>query len=141
MHEAGIASSILEIAEIVARQHDAAPIAKIHLRLGTFTGVDRDSLQFAFDALRGETLARDAILEIESVPLVIRCPNCQLTGPPIEDYCLVCPVCHAPAGIVSGSEMLVAYVDLGETRDGKNPCGNQSPQPQRRDRGGEPAAI
>ena len=111
MHEVGIAQSIIEIAENAA--HDCA-ILKIHLKLGAFTGVVRESLEFAFEALRKDTPAGHALLEIETIPLICACPACGWSGPPEESYCLICPRCSVPVNIISGREMQVEYVDLGE---------------------------
>src|SRR5271165_797611 len=111
MHEAGIAASIIEIAENVAR---GRAILKIHLQLGAFTGIVREALEFAFEALKDDTPAARAVLEIEAIPLIGACPSCGWSGPPEEDYCLICPRCNTPVKIVSGREMQVEYVDLGE---------------------------
>jgi hydrogenase nickel incorporation protein HypA/HybF len=115
MHEAGIASNIIEIAETVARERADAGILKIHLRLGAFTGVVREALEFAFEALKPDTLAFHALLEIEMVPLIGGCPACGWTGLPEEDYCLICPICDTPASIISGRELQVEYVDLEDS--------------------------
>jgi|ERR1035441_2074154 hydrogenase nickel incorporation protein HypA/HybF len=132
MHEAGIAQSIIEIAENVAQDR---AILKIHVRLGAFTGVVREALEFAFEALKADTPASHALLEIERIPLIGGCPACGWTGPPEEDYCLICPRCSTPATIVSGREMQVEWVELddskGETIDGASHCRNQSPEPER----------
>jgi hydrogenase nickel incorporation protein HypA/HybF len=145
MHEAGIAQSIIDIAETVARERAGAPILKIHLKLGAFTGVVREALEFAFEALKSDTLASHATLEIETIPLIGACPACGWTGPPEEDYCLVCPRCGTPATIVSGREMQVEWVELddskGETIDGTSHGRDQSPEPERPVCRSQPAAV
>src|SRR5579884_3174055 len=88
VHEVGIAASILDIAEEAAR---GAPIRAVGLRLGTFTGVVREALEFAFEALKPGTA-----LIIHSVPLTCSCNTCRWTGAPIEDFCLLCPACGNP---------------------------------------------
>lgn len=128
MHEAGIAASIIDIAENVAGRRD---ILKIHLRLGAFTGVDRDALDFSFEALKSDTLAAAAQLEIERVPLTAACPTCGWSGEPEEDYCLLCPRCVSPVAIVTGREMQVEWVELSEVTDGTNTSRDQSPERQR----------
>jgi hydrogenase nickel incorporation protein HypA/HybF len=112
MHEAGIAASILDIAEDEARRHGSARILLIRLRLGAFTGVVRESLEFAFDALRAGTLAENAVLEVETVPLCAACPACGWTGETRQDLCFICPACHQPLEILSGREMQVDSIDL-----------------------------
>jgi hydrogenase nickel incorporation protein HypA/HybF len=146
MHETGIAASIIEIAEGAAR---GAPILKVHLQLGAFTGVVREALEFAFEALKEGTLAARAELEIEIIPLVAACPGCGWTGAPEEDYCLICPRCAMPAAILSGRELQVDYVDLddskqeskGELIDGKSRGRDQGPEQERGMRASQPAAL
>jgi len=146
MHETGIAASIIEIAEAAAR---GAPILKVHLRLGAFTGVVREALEFAFEALKEGTPAARAELEIETIPLIAACPACGWTGAPEEDYCLICPRCAMPAEILSGREMQVEYVDLddsqqepqGELINGKSRGGDQGPEQERGVRASQPAAL
>lgn len=111
MHEAGIAAGIIDLAE---EQAQGRAIAVIRVRLGEFTGVVREALEFAFESLRGGTALANATLEIEAVPLVGLCPDCGWTGSPTRDFCLICPACHAPVMIMSGREMEVAYIDLVE---------------------------
>lgn len=123
MHEAGIAASIIDIAQNAA--HGRA-ITKIHLTLGAFTGVVQEALEFAFEAI-----ATGAILEIERVLLIGACPQCRWTGPPEEDYCLICPRCNSPVAIVSGREMQVAWIELEENLDGTCHCGDQSSKSER----------
>lgn len=111
MHEAGIAAGILELA---GEKADGRSIAAIGVRLGEFTGVVREALEFAFEALRAETPASGARLEIEIVPLLGQCADCGWSGRPEREFCFVCPRCSAPVEVVSGREMEVAYIDLAE---------------------------
>jgi hydrogenase nickel incorporation protein HypA/HybF len=138
MHEVGIAANILEIAQSVA--HDYA-ILKIHVKLGAFTGVVREALEFAFEALKRDTPASHALLEIETIPLIGSCPACGWTGPPEEDYCLICPRCGMPVNIASGREMQVEYVDLGEPIDGTSHGRCQSPEPERPVSRSQPSVV
>jgi hydrogenase nickel incorporation protein HypA/HybF len=123
MHEAGIAASILEIAEREARRGDATAIAKVHLKLGEFTGVVREALEFAFEALKVQSrLARYAELIIESIPLSGHCPDCDWIGQPERAYHLVCPRCGMPIEILTGREMQVEAIDIEENQ----PCALKS---------------
>lgn len=113
MHEAGIAAGVLELAERVALERGPAThVRTVRVRVGEFTGVAVEALEFAFEALRRDTRCANAVLEIERVPLLGLCPNCGWTGPPAEPYCLICPHCAHPAQILSGRELDLAYVDI-----------------------------
>jgi hydrogenase nickel incorporation protein HypA/HybF len=117
MHEAGIAASILEICNDEAGKHGGGAIRSVRLRLGGLAGVVPEALEFAFDALKGETRAAGAVLDIERVPLAARCPSCKWSGEPEGDICLFCPSCDAPLEIISGRELEVVYIDIEETTE------------------------
>ena len=51
MHEMGIASSVLEAVHQELHRYPHQHAAKVGLRIGEFAGVDRESLQFCFEAL------------------------------------------------------------------------------------------
>lgn len=112
MHELALAQSILEIGEEEARKRPAARVRRIKLRLGEFTGVVPEALEFSFQVAKRGTLAENAELEIERVSLQARCPACGGMVRPEADFCLICPACGAPVEIDSGREMQVEYVDL-----------------------------
>ncbi len=51
MHELSIADSILGAVRTEAARRPGARVAKVGLRLGELSGVDRESLSFCFEAL------------------------------------------------------------------------------------------
>ncbi len=112
MHELSIAQSVIEIAEAKAREGNARSIQTIKIRLGEFTTIVRESLEFAFEVARQETLAENARLEIESVPMVVRCVECGLVNDPVREVCLICPQCGLPLEVVSGEELQVEYIEV-----------------------------
>ena len=115
MHEAGIAASILDIAVQAAQQRGPGTrVRSVRIRLGEFTGVAVEALEFAFESLRSGSCCEGAVLELDRVPLLGVCPQCGWTGPPVEDYCLVCPTCASPVDVLSGREMDVESIEIEE---------------------------
>lgn len=112
MHELSIAQSIIEIAEEKAREGNSQCIQVIKIRLGEFTTVVREALEFAFEVARRETLAENARLEIEIVPMVARCVACGSVSNPVREVCLLCPQCGLPLEVVSGEELQVEYIEI-----------------------------
>ena len=112
MHELSIIQSIIEIAEEKAREQNSPNIQLIKIRLGEFTTVVREALEYAFEVARRETLAENARLEIESVPMVVRCVTCGAVNDPVRELCLICPQCGLPLEIVSGEELRVEYIEV-----------------------------
>jgi len=65
MHEMGIASSVLEAIDQELRRYPGHRATKVALRIGEFAGVDRESLEFCFEALVKNTELEPLDLEIE----------------------------------------------------------------------------
>jgi hydrogenase nickel incorporation protein HypA/HybF len=112
MHEISIAESILEIAEKQARAQNARSIQLIKLRLGQFTTIVREALEFAFEIARQGTMAEDARLEIETVEIVVRCAVCDKATQPVAGIYLICTVCGFPMEIISGEELQIDYIEV-----------------------------
>jgi hydrogenase nickel incorporation protein HypA/HybF len=118
MHEISIIESILEVAEEKAREADSPSITVIKLRLGEFTAIAREALEFAFEVARLGTLAEHARLEIEVVPMVLHCVVCDAGTQPTRAMSLICPQCGFPLKIVSGKELQIEFIEIEE----HNPC-------------------
>jgi hydrogenase nickel incorporation protein HypA/HybF len=114
MHEIAIIESILEVVEQKARDADSASITVIKLRLGQFTAIAREALEFAFEVARRGTLAEHALLEIEVVPMVLHCVVCNAETQPTSAISLICAQCGFPLKIVSGKELQIEFIEIEE---------------------------
>ena len=114
MHEISIVESILEVAEEKAREANSPSILVIKLRLGQFTAIAREALDFAFEVARQGTLAEHARLEIEVVPMVLHCVVCDAKTQPMIVMSLICTQCGFPLKIVSGKELQIEYIEIEE---------------------------
>jgi hydrogenase nickel incorporation protein HypA/HybF len=112
MHEISIIESILEVAEEKAREVNAPSIKVIKLRLGQFTAIAREALEFAFEVARLGTLAKDARLEIEVVPMILHCVVCNGEPQPTRAMSLICSQCGFPLKIVSGKELQIEFIEI-----------------------------
>jgi hydrogenase nickel incorporation protein HypA/HybF len=114
MHELSIAMNLIELAETAAKEAGAAKIQAVHLRLGVFSGVVKDSLLFGFDIAKENSLLADAALIIEEIPLRIYCVDCKAERE-LESLCLECPVCGRPSQqIREGNEIELSYLELAD---------------------------
>jgi hydrogenase nickel incorporation protein HypA/HybF len=112
MHEIGIAVCLVEIAERKARESNARSIEVIALRLGEFTTIVRESLEFAFDIARQGTLANHARLQIELVPTFVQCMVCNTDAHSVRAGSLRCEDCGFPLKIISGEELQLDYIEI-----------------------------
>jgi hydrogenase nickel incorporation protein HypA/HybF len=86
----------------------------IHVRLGKATGVMPESLQFAFDALKEPTVAKNAKLTIELVPVGGACNDCKKDFH-VDDapYVFACPLCGSSSfEITRGREMEISDMEM-----------------------------
>ena len=65
MHEVGIAQSILDAVEVEMRPHPSARPVKVAVKVGAMSGVDRDSLEFCFEAIKRGTAFEEMALAVE----------------------------------------------------------------------------
>ena len=93
MHEFGIAESVLNSALDTARQHGAAKVELVRLRIGALAGVVEEALTFAFEALAEDTPAQGARLAVEKVPVTCYCEACQKEFE-VPRFSYRCPVCQ-----------------------------------------------
>jgi hydrogenase nickel incorporation protein HypA/HybF len=106
MHELSVALSVLDIVHAAAAEAGLAAVTRVRLRIGRASGVQPDSLRFAFDCSKAGTPSAEAALEIEEVPVGGRCAACGgiFTSP--EPYVLACPLCGGASFRVTGGDEL-----------------------------------
>jgi hydrogenase nickel incorporation protein HypA/HybF len=85
----------------------------VHLKLGAFSGVDREALLFAWRLACEGTPIEQSRLEIDTIPLVIHCDRCGFDRSPPSLYEICCPECGRPAEtIVTGKEIEVVSLEV-----------------------------
>jgi hydrogenase nickel incorporation protein HypA/HybF len=112
MHEVAIMEQTLAISLSSAEQQNAQKIHLVKMRIGAVSGVVPEALSFAFDVVTQGTIAENAKLAIETVPVVCYCSNCQSNFEP-EDFIYQCPNCHQISGkIIAGKEIELTSLEV-----------------------------
>jgi hydrogenase nickel incorporation protein HypA/HybF len=113
MHELSIAVSMIDQIIEESESRGGLDVEAVHMRLGVFSGVDKEALLFAYELACEGTPLHGSRLLIETVPLVIHCAVCQQNRTPPSVYQLSCPECQSPGQrIVSGREIEVASLEV-----------------------------
>ena len=112
MHELSIAQSVIEQVTETARKEKAVRVVTITLAIGVLSGVERESLEFAFPLAADGTLAAGAHLIIEEVPARFACRACHAETD-FEMPMVACPTCGSGEVEVSGGrDLIIQSVEL-----------------------------
>ena len=112
MHELSIIANLYEIMEEKAREQGAKKITFVKLQVGILSGVVPDFLETAFGIFKEDTMASDATLEIEKVPLKIRCESCGVEKT-YNELIYICTECSsAQIKILDGTELILEKMDI-----------------------------
>ena len=112
MHELSIVASLFEILEEKAKEKKAKKILSVKLKVGALSGVVPEFLETAFNIYKEDTIAAESKLEIEEVPLKIRCQRC---GTEIvkDDIVFICEKCDSrELKTLSGTELLLEKIEV-----------------------------
>jgi hydrogenase nickel incorporation protein HypA/HybF len=112
MHELSVCQGLLDQVARVAAAHGAAGVKNIVLRIGPLSGVVPSLLAQAFPLARAGTVATDAALTIEELPVRVRCDACgaETEARPNRLLCGECGDWRTQ--LIGGDELLLARVEL-----------------------------
>jgi hydrogenase nickel incorporation protein HypA/HybF len=114
LHEAAIARRILDTIVEGASRHGARRITRLRMKVGQVSGVVPEALAFALEAAVQGTPAEGLVVDIETVPLAVRCLECGARGR-TEEHVLSCPSCGAHrTEIVQGRELRLIDMDIDD---------------------------
>ncbi len=109
MHEVAIAQGLLEIVKEQAALYRAQKVTKVKVKVGALTGVLPEALRFAFEALSRGEVTEGAVLEVEVMPVKVRCESCGvMEGVPF----LLCPNCGGLVEMLSGRELQIESMEI-----------------------------
>ncbi|MCX7784905.1 MAG: hydrogenase maturation nickel metallochaperone HypA [candidate division WOR-3 bacterium] len=108
MHEFTITQSILNQVLTTAQKHKAKRINKIKLQIGEGSAIIPECVRFYFDQIKIGTIAENAILDFEKIPVKVQCPQCKKEFLGLEITCN----CQKGVEVVSGQEMIIEYIDI-----------------------------
>ena len=112
MHELSVTQGMLEIVVRYAQQAGAQRVTHINLVIGDLSSIVDDSVQFYFDFISQDTIAKGAQLVFQRVPATFRCWDCGNTFTPNErDF--TCPACEGMrVEVVAGNELRVESIEV-----------------------------
>jgi hydrogenase nickel incorporation protein HypA/HybF len=113
MHEVSIVANLLEIVSEQCRKGGYRRIESINLKIGRASGIMTDALLFAFDAMKADSPAKEAVLMIKEVAVSGNCRDCGGAFTVEEEYVLRCPLCGGGSfQIVGGRELDIIDMEV-----------------------------
>lgn len=113
MHEMGIALEIIDIAEAsIPAEMKAVQVESVNLRIGKLSAIVPESLTFCFSVAIKETRLEGAQLNIEQVPVVATCKDCDNHWT-IDEPAFTCPKCESGSiELISGKELDIVSIEI-----------------------------
>ena len=103
MHELAITEGIINAAIPEAQKHGAKRILEIRLKIGELSGVLPECIQYYFDIASRGTIAENARLKVEKIPVTIRCHDCGFEGV-IDRRKIRCSACEGTNFVLTGGK-------------------------------------
>lgn len=112
MHELSICQALMNQVEAIAAEHQANKVISITVHIGVLSGVVPDLLTQAFTIARAGTVAEQAELITEILPIKVRCRQCGAETEATANR-LLCGECGDwQTQLISGEELLLASIEL-----------------------------
>ena len=113
MHEVSIAFSLLDIVEKICQEEGFSSVESVRVRVGSASGILPAAFAFAFDAVKKGSLASDAKIIIDVVPLGGFCNGCQSHFEMEGAFVLECPICASHSFRVDkGHELQIVEMEV-----------------------------
>jgi hydrogenase nickel incorporation protein HypA/HybF len=114
MHEMSVAQNIVDIIREHVTPDKEILVRSVKMKVGEFSGVVRESLEFCFASLTHDTSLGKASLEIENVPIKASCNLCQQSSA-LEYGVFICPMCGSnDVKLLSGMELQIETIEIDE---------------------------
>lgn len=112
MHELSVTQSIINISSEEAEKHKAKKVKEIKILVGELSGLIPETIQYYFDIASKGTKVEGAKLNIEKVPIKVRCNECGFEAEMDRNsYC--CKNCESlNIKIIKGTEFLIQSMEV-----------------------------
>ncbi len=112
MHEVSLCRDLIDMVEFQAKASDASAVKVIHLRLGPFSHISAEALDFCFSAVAEGTAAQGAKLVIVRTQAQAVCPQCLQSQQVAERFspCVACG--YFPLQVEQADDMVLQSIEV-----------------------------
>lgn len=116
MHELSLVQSLLSVIEEEMAKHGKETLVSVKVKHGRLAAVVPEALDMAFTVLTTDTPLAGARLDLEEIPVTLRCRACghEFTPDAGSVPLAPCPACGEELGhtVLSGRELYIDYLEL-----------------------------
>jgi hydrogenase nickel incorporation protein HypA/HybF len=117
MHELSVCQALMSQVENIALQRDAQCVTLVVVGVGPLSGVEAELLKNAYPIASAGTIAEQAELKIEVLPVRVKCSQCGCESDAMVNK-LICKHCGDwRTSLLSGDELLLMSVELEKKQD------------------------
>ena len=111
MHEIKIAEELSAIVLETAKREKLTSVSKVNISFGKMIQIVPDIFRFAFGETVRETIAEGAEVDIEILPVKMKCRKCK-SDVMVIDYSFACDRCGSTdLEIIQGKELFVKSIE------------------------------
>ena len=119
MHELAICQSLMNQVESIALERSAQSVTLIVIGIGPLSGVEAQLLKNAYPLASIGTIAENAELIIEKLPVHVKCSHCGKESEAFPNR-LLCKHCGDwQTTLLSGDELILLSVELEKSAESK----------------------
>ncbi len=112
MHEMSITMSMMDIVQARMERDNVKRLKRLRLKVGEETAVEPHALLFCFDVCTKGTSMEGAVLDIEEIPMMGRCIDCNKEFHMVG-FLVPCPKCDSGAiKKISGDELDIVSMEV-----------------------------
>ncbi len=113
MHEVSVALSLLEMIEERCRNEGYSSVESVRVRIGKASSILPEALKLAFEMAKKETVAGEAELLIDLIPVRALCKRCLKSFEGEDSFIFECPFCNSPSlRLISGRELDLVEMEV-----------------------------
>ena len=117
MHELSICQSLMTQLESIAVENNALAVTSVIIAMGPLSGVEAQLLKNAYPIASAGTVAENAELIIETLPIRVKCNQCGSESDATPNN-LICKQCGDwRTTLLSGDELILKSVEMEKKAD------------------------
>ncbi|MCX6254201.1 MAG: hydrogenase maturation nickel metallochaperone HypA [Bacteroidia bacterium] len=111
MHEIKIAEDLSAIVLETAKKENLSKVTKVNISFGQMVQIVPDIFEFAFRETVRNSVAQDTEVDIEIIPVKMKCTNCG-NDFQVKEYRFACDICNSTdLVIINGKELFIKSIE------------------------------